>query len=62
MITGFIVGYIVFIIGFSAFSIVGIYHLNRYGYAGDMSRPVVIGYSILALLIIGSTLGFIVTH
>lgn len=57
-----IVGYLVFILVFLVFSVAGIYHLNRYGYAGDLSKPVVILYTIVALCIIVSSLIFIVSY
>lgn len=57
-----IIGYIVFILIFLIFSASGIYHLKRYGYAGDLSRPVIILYTVVALCIIVSSLIFISTY
>ncbi len=44
--------YIIFLLAFIIYSAVGIYHLWRFGYVGDLTKPVVITYSVLALLII----------
>ena len=50
--TTLIVAYVVFVIIFTVFSLVGIYHLRRYGYAGDLTKPIILVYSILSTLII----------
>lgn len=44
--------YAVFIIIFLIFSYAGIYHLRRFGYAGDLTKPIIILYSLLSLAII----------
>ncbi|HLC43744.1 MAG TPA: hypothetical protein VJK08_01275 [Patescibacteria group bacterium] len=44
--------YGLFIIAFAIFSIVGIYHLRRFGYAGDLTKPAILLYSLLSLLVI----------
>lgn len=44
--------YIVFLVGFVVYSAIGIYHLWRFGYVGDLTKPAIVIYSILVLLII----------
>jgi len=47
-----LVAYIVFLIGFITYSTIGIYHLWRFGYVGDLTKPAIVIYSVLALIII----------
>ena len=47
-----LVAYIIFLLGFIIYSAIGIYHLWRFGYVGDLTKPVIIIYSIIAILII----------
>ena len=44
--------YIIALIGFLVYSAIGIYHLWRFGYVGDLTKPVILVYSIVALVII----------
>ncbi len=60
--TYFIAGYLIFLLFYLVFSVAGIYHLNRYGYAGDYSKPVIIVYSVATLLIIAGSLIYIFTY
>lgn len=62
MITTLIGIYILFIIIFLIFSVAGIYHLNRYGYAGDMSKPAIILYSIASLAVIFLSLYYVLSN
>lgn len=50
--------YLVFIAIFLFYSIAGLYHLWRFGFAGDLTRPVIFLYSLLSALIIVTTLIF----
>lgn len=54
--------YFVFLLGFMAYSAAGIYHLWRFGYAGDLTRPIIIIYSFLATFIIIVSLIAILTR
>ena len=47
-----LVAYIIFLIGFIIYSAIGIYHLWRFGYVGDLTKPAVVIYSVLAIIII----------
>jgi hypothetical protein len=44
--------YFIFLIGFIIFSILGLYHLWKFGFQGDMCKIVMITYSIVSGLII----------
>lgn len=46
-----VVLYILIVLFFAAYSMVGIYHLWRFGYVGDLTRPFAIVYSIVATAI-----------
>lgn len=51
-ISALIIIYGLFIIAFVIFSVVGIYHLRRFGYAGDLTKPAIFLYSLLSVLAI----------
>lgn len=51
-----IIFFIIYILGFGIFSWAGLYHLWKYGYVGDMTKPVIFIYSILSLLVITGTI------
>jgi len=51
--------YFVFLIGFSVFSLVGIYQAWRYSFAGDKSKIILISYVIVAIAIIFLSLSII---
>jgi len=53
--------YLLFLVGFIVFSILGLYHLWRYGFQGDMCKIVMITYSIVSGLIIFFSLMIILT-
>ena len=44
--------YFIFLTGFIIFSILGLYHLWKFGFRGDMCKIVMITYSIVSGLII----------
>lgn len=44
--------YFLLLAGYAIFSIAAIYHLNRFGYVGDLTKPVIILYSILSISVI----------
>jgi len=48
--------YAVFLAGFIAFSASGIYHLWRFGYVGDLTKPAIIFYIIISTSVIAITL------
>lgn len=48
--------YVVFLAGFIAFSASGIYHLWRFGYVGDLTKPAIIFYVIISVSVIVITL------
>ncbi len=49
--------YILYLIGYILYSTIGVYHLWRFGYIGDLTKPVIIAYiSISAIIIIFSVL------
>ena len=47
-----LVTYIVFVLLFIAYSISGIYHLWRFGYVGDLTKPAIVIYIILSVGVI----------
>ena len=47
-----LIAYIIFLIGFLIYSVMGIYHLWRFGYVGDLTKPAIVIYSVLASIII----------
>lgn len=51
-----IITYALFIVGFLIFSYAGIYHLRRYGYAGDLTKPIILIYSLLSVLVIAASI------
>lgn len=58
----FLLIYIVYVILFLIFSIVGIYHLWRFGYVGDLTKPAIITYVILVGLVLIVSMILILTH
>lgn len=36
--------YFIFLIAYGAYSVAGIYHLWRFGYVGDLTRPAIVLY------------------
>lgn len=56
-----ILAYIIFLILFVLYSTAAIYHLWRFGYVGDLTKPVMVAYIILSSLVIMSTIVLIIT-
>ena len=48
--------YIVFLIAFIIYSASGIYHLWRFGYVGDLTKPAIVAYVVLSGSLIVLTL------
>jgi hypothetical protein len=48
--------YFIFLFAFAIFSAFAVYHLFQFGYAGDLCRPVAIGYLVTAGVVILFTL------
>ncbi|MCX6812554.1 MAG: hypothetical protein NTW79_02955 [Candidatus Berkelbacteria bacterium] len=51
-----LLAYIIFIIIFAVFSAIGIYHLWRFGYVGDFTKPAITIYIIVSVCIISLTI------
>lgn len=61
LLLGFVL-YAIFLSAFVVYSIVGLYHLNNYGYVGDACAKVKVGYIVISsLIIIATIVTFIVT-
>ncbi|OGD63694.1 hypothetical protein A2215_00015 [Candidatus Berkelbacteria bacterium RIFOXYA2_FULL_43_10] len=54
--------YFIFLIFFAVYSIVGIYHLWRFGYVGDLTKPFIFAYILISVIIVVITLIFILTR
>ena len=54
--------YFVLLLAFIFFSASVIYHLFRFGYVGDLTRPVAILYTVISLIIIIISLILILTR
>lgn len=52
----FLVLYFVLLTGFIIYSAAGIYHLWRFGYVGDLTKPAIFIYIILVSLVIIASL------
>ena len=52
--------YLLFLIAFVAYSAAGIYHLWRFGFVGDLTRPMIVFYSLIGIIIIIISLVLIV--
>lgn len=51
-----LISYFVFLLGFAVFSASGLYHLWRFGYVGDLTKPAIIIYSMMTITVIVFTL------
>lgn len=58
-ITFLIAAYGLFILIYLVYSLVGIYHLRRFGYAGDLTKTIIFIYSLLSVVIILGSFAFI---
>lgn len=47
-----IILYLISLIGFIIFSIAGVYHLWRFGYSGDLSKPAIIIYTLASTAVV----------
>lgn len=54
--------YFILLIAFIIFSVAAIYHLNRFGYVGDLTRPVIAIYIVISIIVIAVTLVLISTR
>lgn len=48
-----LIAYLIFLLLFGAYSAAAIYHLNRFGFVGDFTRPATIIYIVVSAAIIG---------
>jgi len=48
----FFIAYLIFVVAFAVFSAIGFYHLSRYGYSGDLSKIIIVVYSLISLAVI----------
>ena len=51
-VSGFIVIYFIFLLAYLIFSLAGVYHLRRFGYAGDLTKTIIIVYTLLSVAVI----------
>ena len=51
-ITILVSAYAIFLIVFLIYSLIGSYHLRRFGYAGDLTKPVILFYTIISTAVI----------
>lgn len=56
VLTGF---YIAFVLAFIIFSVAGVYHLWRFGYSGDLSKVIIVVYSIISLSVVVASVAII---
>lgn len=59
MIIYLVLFYILFLLLFLGFSAAGLYHLIRFGYAGDLTKPVAIFYIVFSAIVIIITILFL---
>jgi len=52
--------YAIFVVAFIVYSIAGIYHLWRFGYSGDLSKPAIFLYLLITAVIIVVSSVFII--
>jgi hypothetical protein len=50
-----LISYFVFLVLFFIYSIAGIYHLWRFGYVGDLTKPAIVIYVMVVVSIIAVT-------
>lgn len=44
--------YLIFLVGYVVYSVIAIYHLHRFGYIQDLTRPAAFLYVLLSLAVI----------
>lgn len=54
--------YFALLVAFIIFSVAAVYHLNRFGYVGDLTRPIMVIYIMLSIIVITTTLILIATR
>ena len=54
--TVLLICYFIFLIGFIIYSVIGLYHLWRFGYVGDLTKPSIVIYVVLSVTTITFTL------
>jgi len=47
-----IILYFASLLGFIIFSVAGVYHLWRFGYSGDLSKPAIVIYSLTSAAVV----------
>ena len=52
----FFISYFILLIAFIGYSAAGIYHLWRFGYVGDLTRPMIVIYCLASAAIISVSL------
>jgi hypothetical protein len=57
-----LLAYFLFLIVFAVYSTVGVYHLWRFGYVGDLTKPFIFAYIAVSAIVIIITLIFILTR
>jgi len=57
-----LVVYFLLLTAFIVFSVAALYHLNRFGYVGDLTRSVMAIYIVLSVIVIMITLILIATR
>ena len=54
--------YILFLLGYIIYSVIAIYHLWRFGYVGDLTKPAIVFYIAISLVIIALSFILIATR
>lgn len=57
-----LIAYFIFLFGYFIYSVAGIYHLWRFGYSGDLSKIMIIIYTIISIAVITISLSLIVLN
>lgn len=54
--------YIIYLIVFAGYSFLGIYHLWRFGYVGDLTKPAIVAYLVISIVLIVMSLALIASR
>ncbi|OQB05917.1 MAG: hypothetical protein BWY19_00696 [bacterium ADurb.Bin212] len=54
--------YIFYLIAFIVYSALGVYHLWRFGYIGDLTKPVITAYIVISAIVILFSIVIILTR
>ena len=57
-----IIVFILFLVAFISFSVMAFYHLRRFGFVGDLTKPVMFVYSVIAILIIAISILLLIAN